>query len=154
MPRSNALRRIAPWLPMVLVVVAVPCAMIYFSPPLAADRHAHNIFAKAKKTINPEDLREWAKNLASTQSDFQRKGKSDELPDYVVGLTKQTPSFLINSSSLSLSDNLPYLTLQYGGGFFSWGFDVGPTNFSRKSDSDHTSIEWVPGIYFRREGVD
>jgi hypothetical protein len=43
--------------------------------------------------------------------------------------------------------------IYWGGGFFHWTIDIGPTNDAETTGStnDYKTVEWVPGIYYSRE---
>jgi len=107
-------------------------------------------FRRAKQTIDPEKLREWAlKQIA------KKKGHGDlipqtELPDYIYKLYDSPPDVCL-SKGVGEDD----VMLIWGGGFFHWGFHIGSTNLVLRTnlapDDSYAVAQWVPGIYYARE---
>jgi hypothetical protein len=138
-----------------IITLAAVAALIgfalYFNPITSTHRSSHQFFSSVESKINPEELRIWAANLASRHG-FGSKPTVSELPDDFAELSSQLPSILICSTNVS--NEQPHVMLIYGGGFYHWGIDIGPTNFIRQNNPAFTTIQWVPGIYFRHEGQD
>lgn len=134
-----------------LVAAAALIGVTYFNPIALGHRSSHQFFSHIESTIDPEELRIWAANLASKHG-FETKPAASELPSDFLNLSSQRPRVLICSTNAN--NDQPYVMLIYGGGFYHWGMDIGPTNFVRQNDPAFTTIQWVPGIYFRHEGND
>ena len=134
-----------------VAVAALIGVVIYFNPMASVHRSSHQFFSNVESNIDPEELRIWAANLASKHG-FETNPTASELPGDFANLSSQLPSVLICSTNAS--NDQPYVMLIYGSGFYHWGMDIGPTNFIRQNDPAFTTIQWVPGIYFRHEGND
>jgi len=133
------------------IAIGIIGLALYFNPLALIHRRSHRFFTKVEQSINPEELRSWAAELVNKQA-FGTKPKVSELPSNLLKLSAQPPSVSICSTN-ARSDQ-PYLMLIYGGGFYHWGIDIGPTNFVRANDPAFTTIKWASGIYFRHEGSD
>jgi hypothetical protein len=128
-------------------------ATVYFGPYVwvfyGVNRAAHQAvneadegFRKAKTTINPETLRVWA--LASIEHRTNWNEVYSSMPDYIRNLYADPPDVSIDGSCV---------VLMWGGGFFHWEIDIGPTNYVETTgvENIYTTVEWVPGIYYSRE---
>ena len=136
-------------------------------------------FKRAKKTIGPELLRAWAmgevpKYLQHTNDFFPSVIPNSEIPAYLEKLYLEPvedvtiwrdagdTNITINKAGSQQMDQLE-ITMRaaqtnggivevcWGGPFFHWKFEIGPTNFVLPPDSFVTAVEWVPGIYYTRE---
>ncbi|HEY3932895.1 MAG TPA: hypothetical protein VGM58_11080 [Verrucomicrobiae bacterium] len=109
-------------------------------------------FRKAKATIDPEQLRLWAFQEISKypyQINNPPQIPNSEIPSY---LQKLYPNPRIPAKAfVEESGNQKYMDVYWGGGLFSWGFEVGQTNFVPPADSYLTRAKWVSGIYYNRE---
>jgi hypothetical protein len=110
-------------------------------------------FRRAKKTIDPEQLRAWA--LATVKSHNGTNGyihhvENSELPDYILNLYSIPPEMAWASPKATDQDVL--VGIVWGGGFFHWGFYIGTTNYVMEPSGDHVIAEWTPGIYYAHEG--
>jgi len=126
-----------------ILIAAVFVFIIWFiftPPKIVAEADAG--FKRAKQTINPEELRKWA--LDSIQNKATQNELQESLPVAVKTLYSEPPYVRIEEG---------ILILMWGGGFFHWEFDIGPTNYSQETgvDNHFTTLEWVPGIYYSRE---
>jgi len=138
------------WLipPTIIIAVIAVVLVFLFGPPIAMHHHAHSFFGSVKRNIDPEELRRWASKLAA--------------------ITPAPPITNLNELPIALRDvefedgwvheasenDAWSVTLICGGGFFHYGIEIGPTNFSDSSSAQFAVIQWVPGIYFRHEGKD
>ena len=128
-------------------------------------------FRKAKQTIDPEQLRTWAlQEIAKNPTNngiFSPKIPNSEIPSYMQKLYSQPvedaviwkfPSntnfvlLTVNSNSVEQIGQTN-VTIFWGGPFFHWMFEIGPTNFVPPLDSEVKTAEWVPGIYYGRENT-
>jgi hypothetical protein len=109
-------------------------------------------FKKAEKTINPEQLRAWA--LDEIQKYSVTNGANlpnSEIPDYIQNLySVPVEDFSVFPKT---SEREGSVTICWGGGFFHWMIDIGPTNDieTTGATNNFTIVEWVPGIYYSRE---
>lgn len=109
-------------------------------------------FARAKQTINPEDLRSWALKEISqypitNQTDDAREIPSEEVPGYLRDLYTQP----LEDAWVEKSGDQTYVQVFWGGALFHWMFYVGATNLVPSANSEVKTAEWVPGIYYGRE---
>ena len=104
-------------------------------------------FKTAKQTIDPEKFRAWALSEMTKHPGAGVIIPNAELPDYIQNLYSEPPEEVS-----TMSGNI---MITWGGGFFHWGFDIGPTNFTLTPNSDipFAIAEWVPGIYYSREAT-
>ena len=139
----------------VITVVGFPilvCLSFWTLISFDANRTLHKAdsgFKEAKKTINPEQLRTWAleeipKYPQPKNDIFPPKIPNSEIPSYIQSLYAQLPEDAVVQKK-------GYVQIFWGGPFFHWGFEIGPTNFVPAADSYVTRVEWVPGIYYNRE---
>jgi hypothetical protein len=139
------------WLVLLTIIIAVIAGfflLFLLGPPIAMHRHAHSFFGSVKRDVDPEELRKWAAKLAAI-TPTSRVTNSSELP------VPLRDSEFENGWIREASQNDSWcMTLIYGGGFFHYGIEIGPTNFLDSSSPQFTVIQWVPGIYFRHEGKD
>jgi hypothetical protein len=147
-----------PWTWIILaVILCVPVIFIgsFLAIPFITIYQADEGFKKAKKTIDPEQLRNWA--LDSIKS---RSGTNDdshiprsEIPKYVQNLYHTPPEDVIISRPSN--GNQPTVIIFWGGGFFHWTLEVGDTNFSMPFNSENQeypyNFQLAPGIYYTRE---
>ena len=128
-------------------------------------------FRKAKLTIDPEQLRAWAlQEIAKNPTNdgiFPPKIPNSGIPSYMQKLYSQPVEDAViwkfagntNFALLTLHSNSveqlgqTNITIFWGGPFFHWMFEIGPTNFVPPSDSYVSTAEWVPGIYYARENT-
>ena len=129
----------------VLIFFAYKIGSFFHNINLAADQalnEADGGFRKAKNTINPEQLRTWALESIERRTNLHEVYKS--MPDNIRNLYEEPPDVSVNESCV---------VLMWGGGFFHWEIDIGPTNYTETTgvENIHTTVEWVPGIYYSRE---
>jgi hypothetical protein len=153
----------------ILLVLAF-FALWFFHPNVTLHR-ADAGFRKAKQTIDPEQLRAWAlEEIAKNPTNdgiFPPKIPNAEIPSYMQKLYSQPVEDAViwkfagntNFALLTLHSNSveqlgqTNVTIFWGGPFFHWMFEIGPTNFVPSPDSYVTTAEWVPGIYYGRENT-
>jgi hypothetical protein len=105
-------------------------------------------FKRAKQTIDPEQLRAWAlesiKRWPSTNG--AHAIPESDIPKYIRNLYSYSPE-----DATVIGDTV---TIFWGGGFFHWVIEVGPTNYVRSTDDSpsYQTIEWTRGIYYSHEG--
>jgi hypothetical protein len=155
---ASTTRKFFPWTSM--VTAAFLCALVLFlgyflSIPLQIVRDADAGFRKAKKTIQPEQLRSWA--LESIRSYTGTNGYSQEIPISEIPPSIKTLYSIASEKAWATpksADSEAFVLIYWGGGFFHWGFYIGSTNFtvSTNLEMDHQIAEWVPGIYYMHEG--
>ena len=134
----------------ILVIVAIFClpSWFYFSPSkIVANADAG--FKKAKQTIDPEKLRAWAlkeipQYTQPTNEIIPPKIKKAEIPSCIQSLYSQAPEDAFVQKE-------GYVQIFWGGPFFHWSLEIGPTNFVPAPDSHVKTAEWIPGIYYNRE---
>jgi hypothetical protein len=134
------------------VVLSAPVFLLYMGcfsiGPFGLVNQADAGFRRAKKNIDPEQLRAWAFaiNKAHSATNDSGKVKISEVPDYIKNLYSQEPEFV------SAHPNEGMVLIAWGGGFFSWNFIIGQTNWIETPSEELQVAEWVPGIYYTREG--
>lgn len=104
-------------------------------------------FKRAKQIIDPEKLRAWA--LGEIAVPRGKRGPI-EVPDYVKNLYSEPPE----NAWVSDGKDGACVEIQWGGGFFSWGICIGPTNMRLPdNEGDIVRAQWAPGIYYGREAT-
>lgn len=103
-------------------------------------------FKRARRTIDPEELRRWAlQEIAKHSSNHEIP--ASEIPGYIANLYSRRPEEAVRGQST--------VAIVWGGGFFHWVIEIGDTNFSRPFVSDNPeyfyNFEWTNGIYYTRE---
>jgi hypothetical protein len=149
---SSKTKKSFPWTWIILaVVLCVPVIFIgsFAAIPFMAVYKADSGFKKAEKTIDPEELRQWALQEIESHSSTNGFILNSEIPDKIRNLYDYTPSAGVVSKT---EDHEACVMVMWGGGFFSWGFDIGPTNYAASTNFDYTPFIWRPGIYYRHEG--
>jgi hypothetical protein len=133
----------------IVTIIAAVFALIlwwWFTPPKAVVE-ADEGFNRAKVTIGPEKLRFWALEEISKQQSANTNFiiPNSEIPIYIRNLYSYPPT------DIEVETNT--VTIWWGGGFFHWMIDIGPTNFTETTGAEniYTTVEWVPGIYYSRE---
>jgi hypothetical protein len=108
-------------------------------------KKADDGFKKARTTIDPERLRAWALEEISKKQKTNTNPPDSEIPIYIRNLYPDPPE--------DYSVDTDTVTIYWGGGFFHWMIDIGSTNYTQTTGAanDHTTVEWVPGIYYSRE---
>ena len=123
--------------------------------PLIVIYQADAGFRKAKKTMDPEQLRVWAlesiRNYSGTNG-YSQHIQISKIPDNVKNLYSTLPETAWVSPKTADSDGS--VGIIWGGGFFHWGFYIGSTNFSIQTgyEGDHQIAKWTSGIYYTHEG--
>jgi hypothetical protein len=153
-------RNYFPWV-VLIAVLLIP--VLYFGGFLIAPAitiyRADEGFKKAERTINSEQLRNWAleeinKNPADTNS-FYHSVSSSEVPSYINNLYTISPETVMVSPATSDSEG--FVTIAWGGGFFHWLIRIGNTNFTEPYKSDNPefpyNFQWTNGIYYTREAA-
>jgi hypothetical protein len=133
---------------LILLVPAIPIGF-FASIPLIAVYKADSGFKKAKKTIDPEELRQWALQEIESHSSTNGAISNSEIPAKVKNLYDYSPEACVVPKT---EDHETCVMIMWGGGFFSWGFDIGPTNYVASTNFDYMPFIWRPGIYYRHEG--
>ena len=137
---------------------ALPLAVIIIFPgsflwvPAVTIYRADEGFKHARKTINPEELRQWALQEITKRSGTNGDSTipASEIPDYILKLYSKRPE----DAMVGGSDGQHIVFIIWGGGFFHWGINIGDTNFSEphaNEDSEYRDFEWTRGIYYSRE---
>ena len=107
-------------------------------------------FRKAKETIDPEQLRLWALQEIpkySHQTNNSLQIPNSEIPSYLQKLYPRLPE----DAWLQKDGEQNYVQIFWGGALFHWTLEIGSTNFVPPKDSEVTTVEWIPGIYYNRE---
>ena len=147
--RRNRLVRVVLTLIAILAVVVVFIVTSPFVASYLVVYQADEGFKRAKKTIDPEQLRAWA--LKEVQNHGETNSSSDisnsEIPTAIRNLYSYPPE------SAFISENT--VIVMWGGGFFGWSVQIGNTNFSLPFKSGNPDLpynfKWVEGIYYSRE---
>ncbi|HSY20330.1 MAG TPA: hypothetical protein VK815_18445 [Candidatus Acidoferrales bacterium] len=129
----------------VMAAVSSLAAWLYFSTPkIVADADAG--FRKAKQTIDPEKLRAWALESITRWPDTNGSQKipDSEIPEYLHNLYPTPPEDAFVTGGV--------VSVFWGGGFFHWVIEVGPTNYVSGERSEYQTVEWTNGIYYSHEG--
>src|SRR5258708_5472450 len=115
-----------PWI-ILIVILCVPVFFVgsFLVMPAETIYKADEGFKKAKKTIDPEQLRSWAleeiKNLSGTNG-FSTKIPQSEIPDYIKNFYSIPPEDAWVNPKTSESEAC--VMIMWGGEFFHWGFDT------------------------------
>jgi len=126
---------------------------LFHNAMIAADQvlnEADGGFKKARETINPEQLRAWALQEIQKHSVTNEANiPNSEIPSYIQKLFLEP----VEDAGVYKYADETNVTICWGGGFFHWKIDIGPTNFTETTGvtNDFTTVEWVPGIYYSRE---
>ncbi|HXE42527.1 MAG TPA: hypothetical protein VN516_05845 [Candidatus Baltobacteraceae bacterium] len=137
---------------MVIVIAAVFALILWwwFTPPqIVVEADAG--FKKAKQTVNPEELRQWALEEINRRpaTNGWNEIPESEIPSRIRYLYPNHPI----EKAWVAGD---IVLISWGGGFFGWEIEVGSTNFSEPFNSGNPecpyNFEWVRGIYYKREG--
>jgi hypothetical protein len=110
-------------------------------------------FKRARKTINPEELRSWAfeaiRKFPATNG-FSKEIPGSEIPASIKNLYSiPLQGAWVNPKS---NERAGCVMIIWGGGFFHWGIDIGPTNFVSPINEEYPkAFRLSPGIYYRRE---
>jgi len=154
---SSKIKKLFCWvlLGIIAVLIAIPVCLIgcFFIGPFEAVNQADAGFRRAKKHIDPEQVRAWA--FATVKSHNGTNGyihhvENSEIPDYLVNLYSIPPEMAWVSPNATDQDVL--VGIVWGGGFFHWGFYIGTTNYVKEPTGDHVIAEWTNGIYYAHEG--
>lgn len=130
--------------------------MVFFGPFLSqvvtSIYRADEGFKRAQRTINPEELRNWALQAIKNHSGANNPEiKRSEIPSYVRNLYPEQPEYAV---AISGDWRQPHVAIMWGGGFFAWGIEIGDTNFSESYVSENPErphyYQWTNGIYFAR----
>ena len=135
-----------PWI-ILIVILCVPLFFVgsFLVMPAETIYKADEGFKKAKKTINPEGLRSWA------LEEIRNAGTNTFIPDPKVPKTLQD-LYSIPPEFAEVNGNT--IAVVWGGGFFHWKLDIGPTNFVSTPDEIYSRVfMWCPGIYYGREST-
>jgi hypothetical protein len=137
-----------------IIIAGVVGFRYLLSIPPSSVVQADDGFKKANATIDPEKLRAWAleeiaKYKPSTNDIAGKDIPNSELPDYIQTLYP----YPAENATVWIDENQPSVMITWGGGFFHWMIDIGPTNYTETTGSTghFTTVEWVPGVYYRRE---
>jgi hypothetical protein len=135
----------------IIIVIATVFSLIlwwWFNPPkIVVEADAG--FKRAKQTIDPEQLRQWALESINRwpATNGWHKIPESEIPKNIQTLY----SYLPEDASVT-GDTV---VIFWGGGFFHWALEIGSTNVSRPSKYSNPEypyyFKWCPGIYYTRE---
>jgi hypothetical protein len=139
------------WAVVVVGLLAVFLGGLFLEAAMTV-HHADEGFKRARRTINPEELRRWAfqeinKHGGAKNSDIPRS----EIPDYIQRLYSERPEV---ATAVKAPGQPSRVVIFWGGGFFHWVIDIGETNYSKPyviENSDYCNFEWTNGIYYSRE---
>ena len=151
---SEAKRRI-PWIWIILLLVAAVIAGVsryelWLSATPDDVRRADKGFRKIKETINPEQLRAWAlEEIQEHSATNEANIPISEIPSYIQELFSDP----VEDAGVYKYTDETNVQICWGGGFFHWMVDIGPTNYTETTGvtNNFTTVEWVPGIYYSRE---
>ena len=112
-------------------------------------------YRKIKRTVNPEDLRAWALEAikkTSATNGMHREIPPSEMPVYLRNLYATPPEMA--SAEPKIEQDGGNVFIMWGGGFFGWGFQIGPTNFVVTTHEHGPRVfEVAPGIYYFRDAT-
>ncbi|NOS70437.1 MAG: hypothetical protein HOP33_10955 [Verrucomicrobia bacterium] len=152
---ASKTRKRFPWVKALALVLCVPVLFIgnFVAASLIAIHKADSGFRKAKQTIRPEEIRAWAleaiKNYPATNGYSITIPKS-EIPSYLKNLYTTSPENAWVSPKTGDSEGC--VMIMWGGGFFHWGMNIGPTNFVPRTNHQYPKAFMLsPGIYYLRE---
>ncbi len=138
-------------LAVILGILIVFPGSIFLEPALTIYQ-ADEGFKRARRTINPEELRQWAFREIS-----KRSGTNDpriprsEIPNSIRELYSGGPE----EAMVGESEGNPIVFIVWGGGFFHWDIKIGDTNFSEPYLNENSeylhNFEWTNGLYYSRE---
>jgi len=138
----------------VLCILAF-CFCFVFTTPFNIAYKADAGFKRAKRNIDPRQLQTWAiqeisKHPFTNDNQILRDIPQSEIPSQMQNLYSYPPEAAVLRND---SDEIPYVKIIWGGGFFHWFFAVGPTNFSVSTNNTfYKTTEWTQGVYYSREG--
>lgn len=111
-------------------------------------------FIKARQSVNPEELRQWAMTemLQRTPKVGGLDGTNipmSEIPSNIYYLYPVPPGEVTAFNDKGQS----YICFAWGSGLFHWMIVVGPTNYTEPTGvwTDYTTARWTNGIYYTRE---
>lgn len=113
-------------------------------------------FKRARRTIDPEELRRWAFQEIKKREDADNPEiPGPEIPDYIRNLYPGGPE---SAEAISGRDgSQPRVVIFWGGGFFHWVIEIGNTNYFKPYVSENPeyphNYQWTNGIYYSHEGA-
>jgi|ERR1017187_579715 hypothetical protein len=158
---ARKLRKLLLWIIATIFLLAVilvtfrvgTYVWIFYQAGKGADfvlKEADEGFKKAKTTIDPEKLRAWALEEIQEHSATNKANiPISEIPSYIQELFSDP----VEDAGVYKYSDETNVQICWGGGFFHWMIDIGPTNYTETTGvtNNFTTVEWVPGIYYSRE---
>jgi hypothetical protein len=145
------------WPVVILVVVMgliiVVSGSVFFGPGMVLFQ-ADEGFKHARKTVNAEELRQWAlEEISKHAGTDESRVPASEIPHFVKSLYSSPPNEVLVIPARPPDPS--YVIVAWGGGFFHWLIRIGDTNYSEPYLSGNGeypySFEWTNGIYYTRE---
>jgi hypothetical protein len=131
-----------------LLLVLLPIGL-FVAAPFWRAYQADAGFKKAKKTIDPKQLLDWEQKIVTkypftNQTDDMLVIPRTEIPEQLQKLyARTTPTVVIFRND----NELPYVRVIWGGGFFGWHISIGRTNTLTTNDFGY----WTQGVYYNRQ---
>lgn len=99
--------------------------------------------SKVRKQINPEEARALALSVLAQADPY------GPVTEHQTFLTN-APSYLLNNYRHQpyVIHGIDCVHLSYGGGMYSWGLTIGPTNMPGTYVRGQRKEKWADGIYF------
>jgi hypothetical protein len=155
--RSERRPKILFWPLLILAVVMgliiVVSGSVFWAPAMVLFQ-ADEGFKHARKTVNAEELRQWALQETSKRSQTDDPHiPAAEIPDSIRKLYSSPPEEAL--ANPEYAGTPAHVVIFWGGGFFHWVIEIGDTNYSRPYLSGNGeypyNFEWTNGIYYSRE---
>lgn len=136
-----------------VALAAIPLMLIasLFAAPLVEIHKADSGFRRAQATIDSGALRLWAAGAIQKYSETNGSASeipSSEIPTIMKNLYPSPAHAWVNSKT---ADREACVMIMWGGGFFHWGFDIGPTNYLPIANPEYPKFKLAPGIYYQRD---
>lgn len=112
-------------------------------------------FIKARQSVNPEELRQWALTEMSQRPPKVGLDGTNipmaEIPSNIYYLYPVPPGEVTAFND----KGQPYICFAWGAGLFHWMIVVGQTNYAEPTGvwTDYTTARWTNGIYYSREDI-
>jgi hypothetical protein len=115
---------------------------------LDAEKDFREFQKQAKKSLNPNELQNWAVPIIA-QHDKGYRIPNEELPSSVRKIGQA--GNVVGLVSEWAGTKPKVLIIYWGGGFGTWGLIVGERNYAGpREDSNSRVVPWSPGVYFFR----
>jgi hypothetical protein len=108
-------------------------------------RHATQFLARVSVTLNSSDLRNLESSTAARSQGIQSAVSLQELPRETVNLEIQAP--FAAAFFPSSSNELPHLSISWGGPRYMYGLLVGSPEFQPAPVNNELILKWTDGIY-------